>query len=135
MAGRAKKYKKNRASQSGGDQKARGIFELSTTVGLRRTSEPDVYRIRIRNLLYGCQRTTVLRHEIFYGVITSSINHRALFSSSAFCKVLFTLHRIISESKTLLLTLSLTTQYQLLFIILSGMCKRTIGSIRAVLNG
>ena len=30
--------KKNRASQSGGDRKARGIFELSTTVGLRRTS-------------------------------------------------------------------------------------------------
>jgi hypothetical protein len=32
------KPKKNRASQSGGDRKARGIFELSTTVGLRRTS-------------------------------------------------------------------------------------------------
>src|SRR5581483_1065627 len=30
--------KKNRASQSGGDRRARGIFELSTTVGLRRTS-------------------------------------------------------------------------------------------------
>src|SRR3954447_11589212 len=36
-AGRLK-YKKNRASQSGGDRRARGIFELSTTVGLRRTS-------------------------------------------------------------------------------------------------
>ena len=30
--------KKNRASQSGGDRRARGIFEISTTVGLRRTS-------------------------------------------------------------------------------------------------
>ena len=39
-----KKAKKNRASQSGGDRKARGIFELSTTVGLRRTSNLELYR-------------------------------------------------------------------------------------------
>ena len=36
--------KKNRASQSGGDRKARGIFELSTIVGLRRTSNLELYR-------------------------------------------------------------------------------------------
>src|SRR4029077_1751376 len=41
--------KKNRASQSGGDRKARGIFELSTTVGLRRTSAPICTRNRDRN--------------------------------------------------------------------------------------
>src|ERR1041385_6641771 len=34
------RYRKNRARQSGGDRKARGIFELSTNVGLRRTSAP-----------------------------------------------------------------------------------------------
>src|SRR6267378_2358987 len=41
--------KKNRASQSGGDRRARGIFELSTTVGLRRTSVLVCTRNQSRN--------------------------------------------------------------------------------------
>src|SRR5947207_14471439 len=49
-AGLPRKRQKNRASQSGGDRKARGIFELSTTVGLRRTSAPICTRNRDRNL-------------------------------------------------------------------------------------
>ena len=44
-------YKKNRASQSGGDRRARGIFELSTNVGLRRTSVRACTGAAHRNLV------------------------------------------------------------------------------------
>ena len=65
--------KKNRASQSGGDRKARGIFELSTSVGLRRTSTWICTWIQAEILTHYSKNES--RCKNFNGVLWNQYNH------------------------------------------------------------
>src|ERR1700743_3696758 len=71
-------YKKNRASQSGGDRRARGIFEFSTRVGYRSTSIPASTNCRDRNLKI--QRALP---NNYFGLVRKSNSFHRLVSKGA----------------------------------------------------